>query len=85
MLSSLPNPIQRADDLVSIVHCVDSCSVCIGNDDEDFTPLVDHHRGDFRNTTGEFITGIWVFGYMYAVMCIRNSVYRVKSGYLWAG
>ena len=51
-LSLLPNPIQHTDDLASIIHCVDSCTLCIGNNDEAFTPLVERHKGDFRDPRG---------------------------------
>ena len=46
-------PIQRGDDLISIIHCVNSCTLCIGNNDEIFTPLVERHKGIFRDPTGE--------------------------------
>jgi hypothetical protein len=51
-LSSLPNPIQHADDLVSLTHCVDSCTLCVGNNDEAFIPLVERRKGDFRDPSG---------------------------------
>ena len=53
VLSSLPNPVKRCDDLLSIVNCVDSSSICAGNDDEAFAPLIDHHKGDFKDAKGQ--------------------------------
>ena len=47
-LRSLPNPIRHDDDLISIIQCVNSCTLCIGNNDE----MLLHWWNDIRGISG---------------------------------
>ena len=51
LLSTLPETITFMTDLQQIINFVDGCSVCIGNNDQKYAPLVIARKGNFMDIT----------------------------------
>lgn len=49
---SLPQVVRTVSDIKTVLHYVDSCSICMGNDDKKFEPLVSSRKGNFMNSSG---------------------------------
>ena len=45
----LPQTIATAQDVLSVVQCVDSLALCVGNRDTKFLPLIAAQKGSFHN------------------------------------
>ena len=69
ILSSLPQIIGSMSHIKSILAYVDSCSVCIGNNDEKFHSLVTSRDGDFMDSSGM----IWLLLVHYYKFTIREK------------
>ena len=55
VFSSLPQVVQTVSDMKTVLHYVDSCAICIGNNDEKFEPLVSSRKGNFMDSSGMYI------------------------------
>ena len=55
MFSSLPQVVRTVSDIKTVLHYVDSCSICMGNGDEKFEPLVSSRKGNFMDTSGTYV------------------------------
>lgn len=53
-LSGLPQSACSAADVQSIIAFVASCTLCPGNNDEKFTPLIAPRKGNFMNSSGDY-------------------------------
>ena len=42
-------------DLKQVIDFVDACSVCTGNNDQNYAPLVNARKGNFIDITGMYI------------------------------
>ena len=45
----------EVSDIKTVLHYVDSCSICMGNGDEKFKPLVSSRKGNFMDTSGTYV------------------------------
>ena len=64
----LPSSVESLQDIKSIVTYVDTCSVCKGNGDPKFTPLVTKCKGIFKDRGGKHSCYP-----VYSIMCIFCS------------
>ena len=51
-LSNLPQVISSASDVQKIVKYLDTCTICIGNDDEKYGALLPSRNGVFMDASG---------------------------------
>ena len=54
----LPETITSMTDLKQLIDFIDACSICIGNNDEMYMPLVISRKGNFMDITGSYIASI---------------------------
>ena len=52
VFSSLPQVVRTVSDIKAVLHCLNSYSICVGNDDEKFEPLVSSRKGNFMDSSG---------------------------------
>ena len=52
VFSSLPKIIQTVSHFKTVLHFTESCSICMGNDDNKFEPLVTSRKGNFMDSSG---------------------------------
>ena len=57
-LSSLPQTITSVDNVRRVLKYLNSCTVCIGNSDEKYIPLIRPRKGNFMNIAGNFKVNI---------------------------
>jgi len=53
VFSALPQVIKAVTDIEAVLNFVDSCTLCMGNDDEKFEPLVSSREGRFMDINGK--------------------------------
>ena len=53
--SALPQTIVSLRDVLTVLECVDSLTLCVGNRDKKFHPLIAARKGSFRNQSGTLI------------------------------
>ena len=51
--SSLPQVVRVVADIETVLNFVNSCSVCVGNPDEKYEPLVSCSKGKFMDSSGK--------------------------------
>ena len=70
----LPQTIATAHDVLSVVECVDSLALCVGNRDTKFFPLIDARKGSFQNQLGEYF-GTCIHMYISWILCCSHTFY----------
>ena len=55
LMQRFPAHLLSVSDTVNVLSVLDSCRLCIGNDDTKFTSLVDKCNGKFKNHAGSYI------------------------------
>ena len=65
MPSTLPQTIAFMTDLKQVIDFIDACSVCIGNNDQKYAPLVIARKGNFMDVTGMYM---YVYVYIYNIL-----------------
>ncbi len=52
LLETLPSVLCSVAKVDEVVRCLDSCKICIGNNEEDFLTLARQRKGTFKNQSG---------------------------------
>ena len=71
VLQYLPELVASLLDLRSILSFLDQCTVCQGNPDPKFAPIVAHNKGIFRDRNGESL--------LFNVKCIQIYALCIMS------
>ena len=58
MFSSLPQVVRAVTDIETALNFVDCCSICVGNPDEKYEPLVSCRNGKFMDSSGKSFTAL---------------------------
>ena len=53
VLKNLPRRVTTLNDLIAILNFLDQCTVCKGNSNPKFAPIVAQHKGIFKDRTGK--------------------------------
>ena len=76
VFSSLPQVVRTVSDIKTVLHYVDSCCICVGNDDEKFEPLVSSRKGNFMDSSGMLCLNCNVLSYQnYCVVGTSRVAY----------
>ena len=67
IFQSIPSVVEPLHSLREIVDYIDRCSVCKGNADPKFAPIVAKCKGVFKDKTGKKLT--YLIAFMYDVAC----------------
>jgi len=65
VFSALPPVIRAVPDIEAVLKYINSCSICAGNDDKRFKPLVSYREGKFIDSNGK-------------LRCIKNHCYDIS-------
>ena len=52
VFSSLPKIVRTVSDFKTVLHFTESCSICMGNDNNKFELLVASRKGNFMDSSG---------------------------------
>ena len=78
IFQQLPSFVTSLQDIKSIVTYINTCSVCKGNGDPKFTPLVAKCKGVLKDRSGEFLCswcGTCMYAYLHTYIYISTYVH----------
>ena len=69
-LADVPNMLQSVADVGRLLTTIDCSRICEGNADPKFQPLVDRHKGIFRDPSGTACACVCNYSYIYQHACV---------------
>jgi hypothetical protein len=78
-MPQVPSLLDSVSTLESVLLFLSSCSICCGNCDEAYSPLIESRKGKFVDSSGIILVGIY-HGKFFALHCIGSNVVAYVDG-----